>query len=716
MPPPLPAGRPSPAAPAPAPQQAQPQQQYAPQPQPYAAPQPPPQYAQQPAPPQQYAQPQQPPQQYAQQPQQPPQQQYAQQPRPPQQAPQQQQPQYAQPPQQQARPPQQQQAPQPQYAQQPQPQARPAPPQNRPPPPKPAAGAAPAAPAPIVNSSQELITGTIICSRYKVERILGRGGMGAVYAVQHVNTGEQLALKVLHPALAANAQAVERFRTEARAPVRIGTDHVVRVVDADVSPELGDVPILVMELLEGRDLGTELKRRGALPAGEVVLYFRQVARALDKAHAIGIIHRDMKPANIYLTQRDDGTPLVKILDFGIAKLADGVSGELTQDGTIFGTPWYMSPEQARGQASKVGTSIDLWALGLIAFRLLTGRNYWTAEGMAALIGQIVYDPMPPPSQLAPHLGPRFDEWFARACNREVEKRFTNASELVRALAEALGVSYAPQMTGQMDASQFPGGYSMSGMAAPGASQHGMSQSGGTPAAMSASGAPVPGGMSMSATPAPGGMSMSATPMSASGAPMPPGMQSASLSSSGGPIPHANSTASPLTATPRPAAPAGKQGNGTAIAMGLLVAVLVAGGATAAWVLVGHKKPPAVTAAVGTEASAAPTATASAAPTVAPTATAVATATVAAVEPPPTASAAADPAPSAVPAVASVAPTAAPSVAPSTAPTFAAGPLGGPKPGGTAVALTGPKPPSTGAATGTAKQPPKVAPKVDKIKF
>ena len=216
----------------------------------------------------------------------------------------------------------------------------------------------------------------------------------------------------------ATSRRSTRFRTEASAPVRIGTDHVVRIFDADVSAELGDVPFMVMELLTGRDLGSELKRRGVLPAGEVVLYLRQVARTLDKAHGIGIVHRDLKPANLFLTERDDGTPLIKILDFGIAKLTDGMSAELTQDGTIFGTPWYMSPEQARGQASKVGPPADLWALGLIAFRLFTGQNYWTAEGMAALIGQILYDPMAPPSQMAPHLGPRFDAWFARACNRE----------------------------------------------------------------------------------------------------------------------------------------------------------------------------------------------------------------------------------------------------------------------------------------------------------
>src|SRR6185437_2218354 len=234
------------------------------------------------------------------------------------------------------------------------------------------------------------------------------------------------------------------------------------IFDADVSAELGNVPFMVMELLTGRDLGSELKRRGVLPAGEVVLYLRQVARALDKAHAIGIVHRDLKPANLFLTERDDGSPLIKILDFGIAKLTDGMSAEMTQDGTIFGTPWYMSPEQARGFASKVGPPADLWALGLIAFRLLTGQNYWTAEGMAGLIGQIVYDPMPLPSAVAPHLGPRFDAWFARACNREPEQRFPNATELVLRLAEAMGVA-VPQRSATLDASA--GGLSIPGMMA-----------------------------------------------------------------------------------------------------------------------------------------------------------------------------------------------------------------------------------------------------------
>ena len=209
----------------------------------------------------------------------------------------------------------------------------------------------------------ELAPGAMFADRYQIESVLGRGGMGAVYSVHHVNTGESLALKVLHPALASNRQAVDRFRTEARAPVRIGTDNVVRIFDADVSAELGDVPFMVMELLSGRDLGSELKRRGVLPAGEVVLYLRQVARALDKAHGIGIVHRDLKPANLFLTERDDGTPLIKILDFGIAKLTDSMSAELTQDGTIFGTPWvsFTATSSRPTSSSPAGPKAPRWS-------------------------------------------------------------------------------------------------------------------------------------------------------------------------------------------------------------------------------------------------------------------------------------------------------------------------------------------------------------------
>lgn len=423
--------------------------------------------------------------------------------------------------------------------------------------PRPAAGAPaprPAAGAPVAAAPPEpeayhhggdLPSGLVISGRYRVEKIIGRGGMGAVYAVRHANTGELCALKMLLPALAANPAAVERFRTEARAPVAIGSEHVVRVIDADVAPELGDAPYIVMELLKGKDLGSELKSKGALPAGEVVVFMKQVARVLDKAHGLGIVHRDLKPANLIVTQREDGTPLVKILDFGIAKLLDqsGV-GELTQDGAIFGTPWYMSPEQARGQASKVGPSADLWALGLIVYRLLTGKNYWSAEGMAALVGQILYEPMVPPSQMSPHLGPRFDAWFAKACCREVEGRFSTATEQIQHLALALGVNYAAQPTNldmpnpaDLSASaqvrQAVAGMPMYGLSIPpGAGPIPGTTIPGTniPAAgTSQAGMPMPvgipnsGGISLSGVPVPQAMAMG---LSQSGGPMPAGMPGA----------------------------------------------------------------------------------------------------------------------------------------------------------------------------------------------
>jgi serine/threonine protein kinase len=585
--------------------------------------------------------------------------------------------------------------------------------------PRPAAGAGPESAAP---NAHDLAAGSILAGRYKVERLLGRGGMGAVYVVQHVNTGETLALKVLHPALANNVQAVERFKTEARAPVRIGTDHVVRIFDADVSAELGNVPFMVMEMLNGRDLGSELKRRGVLSAGEVVLYLRQVARALDKAHAIGIVHRDLKPANLFVTERDDGTPLIKILDFGIAKLTDGMSAELTQDGTIFGTPWYMSPEQARGHASKVGPQADLWALGLITFRLLTGQNYWTAEGMAGLIGQIVYDPMPAPSQVAPHLGPRFDAWFARACNREQEQRFPTANELVLRLAEAMGVS-VPQRSATLDASaggmsmpgmmmgaSSPGGVSFSGMpggmtpsgleggyrpgvptavmpggmsaSSPGAmlpggmsasSPGGMSasspgsasfpgRSASSPGAMSAS---SPGGMSASS---PGGMSasspggMSATPggMSISG--LPGGM---SASSPGGPA----STGAPLVAGGPPSSlTRPKRASGASAAVAVVLGATILGGGATMWLVLGKKLPGADgAAAVAAEATApAPTAAAAPAPTAEP-----APAPTAEPAPPATAQPTAEPAAAPTATAAADTPPAAPSAEPSAAPSASA---------------------------------------------
>ena len=543
----------------------------------------------------------------------------------------------------------------------------------------------PAPRAPSIDANRDDVRpGTVIGGRYRIEMHIGRGGMGSVYAVRHVNTDEALALKVLNPALAENAETVERFRTEAKAPVRIGTENVVRVVDADVSAELGGVPFMVMELLSGRDLGTELKRRGALPAGEVVVYLSQVARALDKAHAIGIVHRDLKPANLYLTQREDGAPLVKILDFGIAKLVDGVGGELTQDGAIFGTPWYMSPEQARGQTSRVGPAADLWALGLIAYRLLTGRNYWLAEGMAALIGQILYEPMAPPTQTAPHLGPMFDLWFARACNRDVDQRFANATEQIKQLAKSLGVSFASQQTGQIhDPSNSALGASFQIQVIP---SH------------------TPSGAVLSVPGQPGSL----TPPPGSG---PFGVGRTSR-------PSGEMTAPPAL---RPSIPTSR-GKPLALAIGIgaLVGTMIVGGGLGTWLYLAQKSQTAAGSA-DTAAAQAQRAGADPAATGAPVLTAAAVAPPASAEPAavptaePTAVPTAEPTSSAVavadPEPTPPAPSGSPSAAPASAATAAApADTSRPKaPAGTTARAPGPM--------GTGKPPPnKAAPKVGNIKF
>ncbi len=292
-------------------------------------------------------------------------------------------------------------------------------------------------------SADAVEAGTLLAGRYRVLRPLGRGGMGAVYLVQHLHTDQQLALKVLHATIVTDELALTRFRREARAPARVNSDHVVQVTDADVAPELGGVPFLVMEWLRGRDLEEVGGERTALPPADVVLYLRQTARALDKAHVLGIIHRDLKPENLFLTTRDDGTPCVKILDFGIAKLKEtgdeGAHLKATGTGQIFGTPLYMSPEQTKAELDKVGPQTDIWALGIIAHRLLTGTEPWNAPTLTALISQIAFLPLPVPSEHGHDLGPGFDAWFARCCAREPQDRFPTAGEAIAELGRALGV-------------------------------------------------------------------------------------------------------------------------------------------------------------------------------------------------------------------------------------------------------------------------------------
>ena len=285
-----------------------------------------------------------------------------------------------------------------------------------------------------------LAPGYVIGGRYCVEAPLGEGGMGVVYRVRHVRTDELHALKLLRPDVLGNPGAVERFRREARAPARVASEHVARVSDADTAPELNDAPYYVMELLSGRDLERVIREDGALPPALAVEYLRQTARALDKAHAVGIVHRDLKPENLFLCAREDGSPCIKLVDFGIARSMDDAAGRLkTHAGFVFGTPMYMAPEQVLGEPQHIGPGTDLWAFGLVAFKLLTGRDFWDgAESIEHLYAQILVLPIPSAAERGSAHGPSFDAWLTRCLARDIACRFRSAREAVVALCDAFG--------------------------------------------------------------------------------------------------------------------------------------------------------------------------------------------------------------------------------------------------------------------------------------
>jgi len=294
-------------------------------------------------------------------------------------------------------------------------------------------GATPTAPLP-----------PVIGGKYRPVRLIAKGGMGAVYEVVHANTGEHLALKLMLARSLLTPELVERFRREARIHSSVKNEHIVRVVDADVAREIDDVPFLVMELLEGRDFERlSLESRPAKSA--VVDWMRQLAGALDKAHKEGIIHRDLKPENLFLAEREGLPPIVKILDFGIAKIASEADGHATATGQILGTPRYMAPEQAV-DAKQISSAADRFALGLIAFRLLCGRHYFAGDNWVRLLREVARGARERPSARGSDLGPAFDAWFMRACALEPKDRFATCIEQVTALESALaGVASSSSM-------------------------------------------------------------------------------------------------------------------------------------------------------------------------------------------------------------------------------------------------------------------------------
>lgn len=231
--------------------------------------------------------------------------------------------------------------------------------------------------------------GQIIADKYRLERLLGRGGMGEVYEARHVVVGRRFALKLLHPHLAQGGSAVARFLREARAAGSLENPHIAAVVDFATTSD--GLPFLVMEYLEGRSLGRLLSSEGPLLVPRAVSLLLQVCRGLEAAHRAGIVHRDLKPDNLFVVKQPDGSELLKILDFGIAKLVGEPSAQLTHSGAVLGTAFYMAPEQARGE-KQVDFRVDIYALGVIAFELLSTHKPHPGDSYNAILAHILTQP------------------------------------------------------------------------------------------------------------------------------------------------------------------------------------------------------------------------------------------------------------------------------------------------------------------------------------
>jgi serine/threonine-protein kinase len=274
--------------------------------------------------------------------------------------------------------------------------------------------------------------GDVLAGKYRVERVLGEGGMGVVVAARHLQLDQIVALKFLLPEMVANPEALGRFMREARNAVRLRSEHVARIIDVGTLDT--GAPYIVMEFLEGSDVAGVLAHQRVLPIPVAVDFILQACDAIAEAHALGIIHRDLKPQNLFVTRRHDGTSLVKVLDFGISKSMASSDFAATRTQAVMGSPAYMSPEQMRS-AKFVDARTDVWALGIILYQLVVGHVPWDAETFTELCFKVSGDPLPPFPSIQ-QAG--FEEVVRRCLEKDPNRRFPD----VYALAVAL-LSFAP---------------------------------------------------------------------------------------------------------------------------------------------------------------------------------------------------------------------------------------------------------------------------------
>jgi serine/threonine-protein kinase len=284
--------------------------------------------------------------------------------------------------------------------------------------------------APLIPAMGELIAG-----KYRVLSLIGEGGMGTVLAAHHELLNVPVAVKLVSPALVRHRPALDRFLREAQAVARLKSEHVARVMD--VGTLEGGEPYLVMELLDGEDLERRLQRAGPMAIANAVDCILQALEAMAHAHAVGIVHRDLKPANLFATSTPDGREIIKVLDFGIAKLSDestgARTGALTDDHSTLGSPSYMAPEQVRA-SRVVDHRADIWALGTILYELLTGRVAFGGQSVGEIFGTVLHKEAPRLRALRPDASTELETIIARCLEREPRHRFDDVSQLADAVA------------------------------------------------------------------------------------------------------------------------------------------------------------------------------------------------------------------------------------------------------------------------------------------
>jgi len=311
----------------------------------------------------------------------------------------------------------------------------------------------------LTQSDLDIQPGELIAGKYRVERILGEGGMGVVVAAHHLHLDTKVAIKLLRPELLSNREAIARFAREAKAVAKLTTEHVARILD--VGTLESGAPYMVMEYLEGGDLAAWLQQRGALPVEQAVEFVIQACVAVAEAHKAGIVHRDLKPANLFCIQRPDGQLSIKVLDFGISKLVEGAEAveprgpAVTKNFAVMGSPLYMSPEQMKS-SRRADAQSDVWALGVILYELLSAQLPFDGESATDVAVKVASQPPRPLREVAPGVPPGLEAVILRCLEKDPALRHLNVAELALGLADfAPARSYASieRITGTIAASR-----------------------------------------------------------------------------------------------------------------------------------------------------------------------------------------------------------------------------------------------------------------------